>query len=282
MTGAYHGHTGLALAAGDERAAESFLSEGAPGEFVQVPFDDLEALERELAAGDVAAVILETVPATVGFPLAVAGLPAPASARCATSAGRSTSPTRCRPGWAAPGRCGRCERAGVVPDVLVCGKGLSGGLYPIAATLLSERAGRWLEEDGWGHVSTFGGAEVGCRVGTRGARHHDARRARGTASRRSSTASPPGSTSCARRHPDRLVEVRQTGLVIGLRLRPPAGRHAHDQGAARRRASGRCSPGSTPRSCSSSRDCSWTTRPPTRSSPGSTGRVATLPAGAAS
>ncbi len=53
---------------------------------------------------------------------------------------------------------------GVVPDLLVTGKGLSGGLYPIAATLLSERAGRWLTEDGWGHVSTFGGAELGCRV----------------------------------------------------------------------------------------------------------------------
>ena len=55
-------------------------------------------------------------------------------------------------------------RFGVVPDILVTGKGLSGGLYPIAATLLSERAGRWLKEDGWGNVSTFGGSELGCRV----------------------------------------------------------------------------------------------------------------------
>ena len=38
------------------------------------------------------------------------------------------------------------------------------GIYPIAGTLLSERAGAWIESDGWSHVSTFGGAELGCRV----------------------------------------------------------------------------------------------------------------------
>ena len=48
--------------------------------------------------------------------------------------------------------------------MLVTGKGLSGGLYPMSATVLTPRAAQWLEQDGWAHVSTFGGAEVGCRV----------------------------------------------------------------------------------------------------------------------
>ena len=47
---------------------------------------------------------------------------------------------------------------------MVIGKGMSGGLYPIAAALLSENAGRWLKENGWGHVSTFGGSEVGAAL----------------------------------------------------------------------------------------------------------------------
>jgi acetylornithine/succinyldiaminopimelate/putrescine aminotransferase len=53
------------------------------------------------------------------------------------------------------------------PDILCTAKGLSGGLYPIAATLLSRRVGSWLSENGWGHVSSYGGAEVGCGVAKR-------------------------------------------------------------------------------------------------------------------
>lgn len=59
------------------------------------------------------------------------------------------------------------EQFQVRPDIVVIGKGLSGGLYPIAAAVLSQTAGSWLEENGWGHVSTFGGADVACRVAQR-------------------------------------------------------------------------------------------------------------------
>jgi acetylornithine/succinyldiaminopimelate/putrescine aminotransferase len=51
---------------------------------------------------------------------------------------------------------------GIDPDTLVTAKGLSGGVYPIAAVLLKERSGAWLREDGFGHISTFGGGELGC------------------------------------------------------------------------------------------------------------------------
>ncbi len=64
---AYHGHTGLAVCAGDQRFSELFLSDR-PDEFVQVPFNDLTAMEDALRKRDVAAVIMETIPATYGFP----------------------------------------------------------------------------------------------------------------------------------------------------------------------------------------------------------------------
>ena len=53
---------------------------------------------------------------------------------------------------------------GVEPDIMVTGKGLSGGIYPIAAALIRDASAGWLHEYGWGHVSTFGGSELGCRV----------------------------------------------------------------------------------------------------------------------
>src|SRR5260370_32090069 len=51
---------------------------------------------------------------------------------------------------------------GIKPDSLVTGKGLSGGMYPIAAVLVSEQCAGWLTEDGFAHISSFGGAELGC------------------------------------------------------------------------------------------------------------------------
>jgi acetylornithine/succinyldiaminopimelate/putrescine aminotransferase len=62
--GGYHGHTGLALAAGDEKYRRPF-GPAAPG-FLQVPFGDLDALAETLD-DDTAAVILETIPATLGM-----------------------------------------------------------------------------------------------------------------------------------------------------------------------------------------------------------------------
>ncbi|WP_245518617.1 aminotransferase class III-fold pyridoxal phosphate-dependent enzyme, partial [Mesorhizobium sp. M4B.F.Ca.ET.169.01.1.1] len=50
-------------------------------------------------------------------------------------------------------------------DSMVTAKGLSGGLYPISAALVNDKAGGWLNEDGAAHISTTGGAELGCVVG---------------------------------------------------------------------------------------------------------------------
>ncbi len=114
------------------------------------------------------------------------------------------------------------QRAGVTPDILVTGKGLSGGLYPIAATLLSSRAGAWLEDDGWSNISTFGGSELGCRV----ARAVLEITTRPETTSRVDTLTDTftrGLADIATRHPEWLVEVRQTGLVIGLRFAHPMG-----------------------------------------------------------
>lgn len=221
LAGAYHGHTGLALAAGDDRAARAFLSDGAPGEFVHVPFDDLPAAEQALSGGDVAAVVVETIPATVGFPVPSPGY-LPGLADLCRRHDTALIADEVQTGLGRTGPVWAVERFGVVPDAVVTAKGLSGGLYPITATLLSERLGRWLETDGWAHVSTFGGAELGCRVAQAVLDLTLDESTRGNVTRVSDRMSL-GLAEIADRHPDWLVEVRQTGLVIGLRF-------AHDHG----------------------------------------------------
>jgi hypothetical protein len=63
------------------------------------------------------------------------------------------------------GRTGRMWCAhweGVVPDALVTGKGLGGGLYPMAAVLLSAELHQVFHRHPFVHIATFGGAELGC------------------------------------------------------------------------------------------------------------------------
>lgn len=160
---AYHGHTGLALGTADARYASQFLSDGHPDEFVKVPFNDIEAMHAALADGDAACVIMETIPATYGFPLPNDGYLPAVKALCAAfdtlyiADEVQTGLMRCGGGhlWG-------ISSYGVTPDIIVTSKGLSGGLYPIGAVITNARAGGWLHEDGWGHISTFGGSELGC------------------------------------------------------------------------------------------------------------------------
>lgn len=161
----FHGAAGLAGAAGRDRTARAFLSDY-PDEFATVPFGDLDAMAEALAPGDAAAVLLETIPATQGFPVPPPGYLAGVQALCRES-GALFIADEVQTGLGRTGRLWGVETFGVEPDVLVTGKGLSGGLYPISAVVLGERAGAWLREDGWGFVSTFGGAELGCRVARR-------------------------------------------------------------------------------------------------------------------
>jgi putrescine aminotransferase len=218
LAAGYHGRTGLAGAAGEDTAARYFLSDSP--DFAKVPFADLDAMAVALARDDVAAVILETVPATYGFPVPPEGYLPTVRALC-DEHGTLLIADEVQTGLGRTGCLWGVESFGVQPDILVTAKGLSGGMYPIAATVMSERVAGWLHEYGWGHVSTFGGAEIGCRV---------AQKVLEITTRPETQASIAGLierfgsalTEIRTRQPY-LTEVRQTGLVIGLRVEHPNG-----------------------------------------------------------
>jgi putrescine aminotransferase len=217
----YHGHTGLALAAGDERFSKMFLSEGPPDEFVQVPFNDLDAMEAALRGNDVAAAVLETIPATSGFPLPAPGYLADVKALCERH-GALYVADEVQTGLGRTGRLWGVECYDVEPDILVTGKGLSGGIYPIAAAVLAPRAATWLDENGWGHVSTFGGAELGCRIAQKVLEISNRPEVLANVAAVSDRLGA-GLAAIQRRHADWLVEIRRRGVVMGLRFAHPQG-----------------------------------------------------------
>jgi acetylornithine/succinyldiaminopimelate/putrescine aminotransferase len=215
----YHGRTGLSGAAGDDSAARYFLSDS-PEQFVTVPFNDLEAMERALSPGDVAAVLIETIPATCGFPVPQEGY-LPGVAELCRRYGALYVADEVQTGLGRTGPLWAVERYGVEPDILVIGKGLSGGVYPVAATLLGESCGEWLHDNGWGHVSTFGGSEVGCRVALKVLEITTRDETRANAGRVAEHLAR-GFAEIRSREPF-LKGVRQQGLVMGLEFDGKAG-----------------------------------------------------------
>ncbi len=214
LAAGYHGRTGLSGAAGDDSAAVYFHSDY-PGEFVKVPFNDLAAMERALAGGDVALVMMETIPATSGFPMPEAGYLPAVKALCERH-GTLYLADEVQTGLGRTGHRWGVEAFGVVPDMLVTGKGLSGGLYPMAAVVMCERAGAWLHDNGWGHVSTFGGSDLGCKVALKALELSLAEKTLANVRARAAYLRA-GLEALKPRFPF-FVDIRQQGLVIGLKF----------------------------------------------------------------
>ena len=125
--GGYHGHTGFALATGDEQYRAPF-GPNLPG-FVQVPFDDAEALDRAVD-NDTAAVIFETIPATLGMPVPHQDYFMHARQLC-SERGALLIIDEVQTGLGRTGKLWGIEHFDVTPDIIVIGKGLSGGIYPM-------------------------------------------------------------------------------------------------------------------------------------------------------
>ena len=156
--GGYHGHTGLAMAAGDPEYRDPF-GPNLPG-FVQVPFDDLDALD--VVVGDTtAAVILESIPATLGMPTPSPGYLAGVQRLC-RERGVCFVLDEVQTGLGRTGTMWYFQQEGLEPDIVVTGKGLSGGVYPITATLMTAEIHAFFADHPFVHISTFGGAELGC------------------------------------------------------------------------------------------------------------------------
>ncbi|HET6950420.1 MAG TPA: aminotransferase class III-fold pyridoxal phosphate-dependent enzyme [Acidimicrobiales bacterium] len=152
----YHGHVGFALAMDEERDSHWFAPL-VPG-ISKVPFGDIAAVERAVD-DETAAVCMETVPATAGY-LVPPDDYWPRVREICDERGALLILDEVQSGLGRTGRVWACERWGVAPDLLVAGKGLSGGVYPIAACSFGERVDAFFARDPFFHPSSYGGSVV--------------------------------------------------------------------------------------------------------------------------
>jgi putrescine aminotransferase len=113
------------------------------------------------------------------------------------------------------------EAEHVVPDILLVGKGLSGGVVPIAAMVATPRAYAPFAKDPYLHTSTFAGSPLACAAAaaTIGVIHDEQIVER--ASRTGALLLREMRQVCAGLRPPGLVEVRGRGLLLGIEFEDP-------------------------------------------------------------
>jgi len=105
----------------------------------------------------------------------------------------------------------------VAPDIMVIGKGLSGGIYPMAATCFREKYEVVFHEDPFIHISTFGGAEVGCPVALK-VLEMSADSAFLSQVEEMANIFSVGFKGLREKHPEILVGLRQLGMMMGIEM----------------------------------------------------------------
>jgi ornithine--oxo-acid transaminase len=137
VVSAEHGFHGLTLGALSATAAPEFSSRFGPllPGFERVPWNDLGALERELAGEDVALFLVEPVQGK-GVNLPGAGYLEGAQELCRRY-GTLFCVDEVQTGFGRTGRLLALEHWGLEPDLVTVAKSLSGGYVPVGALLMS-------------------------------------------------------------------------------------------------------------------------------------------------
>lgn len=134
-----------------------------PG-FDIVEYNNVDALEAQLIAngGNNAAFMVEPIQGEAGVVVPDADYLAKVKALCE----KHNCLLICdevQTGLCRTGKMLATDHSGVKPDILVLGKALSGGMYPVSAVLSSDEVMLTIQPGQ--HGSTYGGNPVGCKVG---------------------------------------------------------------------------------------------------------------------
>ncbi len=161
----YHGHTGFAAqvtGSPEEGIIDHYKLPTGMTRFFET-YGDLDELDR-LLDDDVAAIILEPMNYETFAPASQAYMDG--ITHMCRERGVLLIIDETRTGIGRTGTLWASEHYQLRPDMLVTGKGLSGGLYPISGLLMKEDIyERCMNEHPFAYISSLGGNEISCQVG---------------------------------------------------------------------------------------------------------------------
>ena len=210
----FHGRTVTVISFSTEALYRQDFGPFTPG-FKVIPFGDAEALEQAITP-DTAAFLVEPIQAEAGILIPPAGYLKRAAEICRKNNVLFIA-DEIQTGLGRTGRLFACEHDGVRADMVVIGKSLGGGCYPVSA-VLADREVLGVFKPGE-HGSTFGGNPLGCAVARESLRViRDEKLVENAEERGRTFMEKLGKIRS--RH---IKEVRGRGLLIGIELHPAAG-----------------------------------------------------------
>lgn len=167
----FHGRTTTIISFSNDPDARKNFGPYTPG-FVRIPYDDLDALKEVIAQENIAAFLVEPIQGEAGVYVPAEGYLAGAKALCEAHNVLFIA-DEVQTGIARTGRllatCGNCSctsgcenKPEVKPDILILGKALSGGNYPVSAVLANDEIMMVIKPGQ--HGSTFGGNPIAAKV----------------------------------------------------------------------------------------------------------------------
>ncbi|MGC9374287.1 MAG: ornithine--oxo-acid transaminase [Bacteroidales bacterium] len=156
----FHGRTITIISMSTDPVAYKDYGPYTPG-FVKIPYNDTEALEKELKDPNVAAFLVEPIQGEAGVYVPDDGYLKKVSELCKKYNVLFIA-DEVQSGIARTGKLLACDHEGVKPDILILGKAISGGVFPISAVLANDDIMLTIKPGE--HGSTFGGNPIAAKV----------------------------------------------------------------------------------------------------------------------
>jgi len=156
----FHGRTITVVSMSTDPQARNDFGPFTPG-FITIPYNDLGALEKALEGPNVAGFLVEPIQGEAGVFVPDEGYLKKAYDLC-KSRNVLFIADEVQTGIARTGKMLACDWEGIKPDVLILGKALSGGVYPVSAVLADDSVMMVIKPGE--HGSTFGGNPIACKV----------------------------------------------------------------------------------------------------------------------
>lgn len=158
----FHGRTTTIVSFSNDKDAHNNYGPFTPG-FLRIPYNDIEALAKVLEdeAEHIAAFLVEPIQGEAGVYVPDEGYLKNASELCKKHNVLFVA-DEVQTGIARTGKLIACHHENVQPDILILGKALSGGMYPVSAVLANNEIMKVIHPGQ--HGSTFGGNPLACAV----------------------------------------------------------------------------------------------------------------------
>lgn len=157
----FHGRTITIISISTDPDSYKGYGPYTPG-FKIIPYDDVEALKKELEDPNVAGFLVEPIQGEAGVYVPDDGYIKKTYDLCKEKNVLFIA-DEIQTGLARTGRLLACDHDGVHPDILILGKALSGGVYPISAVLADDDIMLCIKPGE--HGSTYGGNPIAAKVG---------------------------------------------------------------------------------------------------------------------